>query len=175
MALAVHLRKAEETAGTDEARAAIAACRAELGTCVDDLRELARGIYPPVLAARGLAAALKGRARSGAGDLRITVRSTVDGRRFGPAVELAAYFTALEALQNAAKHAPGATVTVSLDATETALELRIADDGPGFVTPASGGTGLLGMADRIGAAGGTFAIDSARGAIITALLPFTPE
>jgi signal transduction histidine kinase len=53
VALAVHLRRAEELAGDDEARAAIATCRTALGTCIDDLRELARGIYPPVLAARG--------------------------------------------------------------------------------------------------------------------------
>jgi signal transduction histidine kinase len=172
VALAVHLRRAEELAGSDEARAAIATCRAELGGCIDELRELARGIYPPVLAARGLTAALKGRSRSGAGDLRITVRSTVDGRRFRPAVELAAYFTALEALQNAAKHAPGSNVAVSLDEQDGRLVLRVADDGPGFTGPAGGGTGLLGMADRIGAAGGTFAVDgTGPGTAITVLLP----
>ncbi|MEV4512540.1 histidine kinase [Dactylosporangium sp. NPDC049525] len=172
VALAVHLQKAEELAGSDEARAAIVTCRAELGTCIDDLRELARGIYPPVLAARGLTAALKGRSRSSAGNLRITVRSTVDGQRFSPAVELAAYFTALEALQNAAKHAPGSNVTVSLDERDHRLALRIVDDGPGFVAPASGGTGLLGMADRVGAAGGTFTIDgTGPGTAITVLLP----
>jgi signal transduction histidine kinase len=116
--------------------------------------------------------ALKGRSRSSAGNLRITVRSTVDARRFSPAVELAAYFTALEALQNAAKHAPGANVTVSLDERDHRLVLGIADDGPGFTAPAGGGTGLLGMADRIGAAGGTFTVDgTAGGTSVTALLP----
>ncbi|MDG6106093.1 two-component sensor histidine kinase [Dactylosporangium aurantiacum] len=173
VALAVHLQQAEELAGTEAARAAVAACREELGRCIDELRELARGIYPPVLAARGLTAALRGRARSGAGNLRVAVRSTVDGRRFSPAVELAAYFTALEALQNAAKHAPGSTVTVSLDERDGRLALCVADDGPGFTAPAGGGTGLLGMADRIGAAGGAFAVDSTpRGTTVTALLPY---
>jgi signal transduction histidine kinase len=96
----------------------------------------------------------------------------VDGRRFDPAVELAAYFTALEALQNAAEHAPGSNVTVALAATATALELRIDDDGPGFVAPAGAGTGLLGMADRVGAAGGTCTVGSTgKGTTVTALLP----
>jgi signal transduction histidine kinase len=115
VALAVHLRRAEELAFSDPAGAveALHAGRAALSTCIDDLRELARGIYPPVLAARGLAAALRGKARSPAGDLRVSVRCEVDGR-FSPAIELAAYFTALEALQNAAKHAPGSNVIMSL-------------------------------------------------------------
>jgi signal transduction histidine kinase len=136
-----------------------------LDRCLQDLRDLARGIYPPVLAARGLAAALKSRARTGPGDVRVVVGPGVDGARFGEDVELAAYFGCLEALQNAAKHAPGAAVTVSLEVAGGRLCFTVADDGPGFDTArVTDGTGLTGIRDRLGAVGGTMSIESRPGA-----------
>jgi signal transduction histidine kinase len=165
VALAVGIQGAETLLLTDPeaGRAALRRCRDDLGRCIDDLRELARGVYPPVLAARGLAAALRARGRSGG--VRVVATPAVDGLRFDPDVELAVYFTCLEALQNAAKHAPGATVTVSLDLVDGELRFAVTDDGAGFDpdTARGRGTGLLSMADRIGAAGGSLTVESAPG------------
>ena len=82
------------------------------------------------------------------------------------AVETAVYFTCLEALQNAAKHAPEALVDVDLSLVDGELRFAVVDDGPGFVTGdrAGHGSGLVGMADRLGAVGGTVTVTSAPGA-----------
>jgi signal transduction histidine kinase len=161
--------------------AALAECRAELGRCIDEVRLLAGGIYPPVLIARGLAAALRARARLGTSDVRVNASPAVDGARFPNEVELSVYFCCLEALQNAAKHAPGAHVWVRLEVTDTALTFEVTDDGPGLdpqTVRASGGSGLLGMEDRVGVVGGTLVIDGApgRGCTVrgTVPLPFVP-
>ena len=126
-----------------------------------------------MLATRGLAAALKARARAGPGDVVVVSGPGVDGVRFPEDVELAAYFACLEALQNAAKHAPGAEVVLSLAAAGDVLCFTIADDGPGFDVDASGGgTGLVGMRDRLGAVGGSLSIVSDdRGTRIRGELP----
>ena len=152
---------------------ALSDAREHLDRCIQDLRDLARGIYPPVLATRGLAAALKARARAGPGDVLVVSGPGVDGVRFPEDVELAAYFACLEALQNAAKHAPGAEVVLSLATSGDVLCFTIADDGPGFDVDASGGgTGLVGMRDRLGAVGGSLSIVSDdRGTRIRGELP----
>jgi signal transduction histidine kinase len=185
VALAMSIQDVEEqvTAGRPDAAllAALAECRAELGRCIDEVRLLAGGIYPPVLSARGLTAALRARARLGASDVRVHAASALDGTRFPTEVEMSVYFCCLEALQNAAKHAPGALVRVRLDATDTTLTFEVADDGPGLdpqTARASGGSGLLGMEDRIGVVGGTLTIDAAPGDGCTVRgtvpLPFRP-
>jgi signal transduction histidine kinase len=131
-----------------------------LDRCLQDLRDLARGIYPPVLAARGLVAALKGQARAAPGTVRVVGGPGSDAR-FPEDAELAVYFACLEAMQNAAKHAPGAEVTIGLEATDDRLAFAVADDGPGFDPAANGGgTGLVGLADRLGAVGGTVSVDT---------------
>jgi signal transduction histidine kinase len=155
VALAVSLSAAQHDP------AALAQARDHLDRCIQDLRDLARGIYPPVLAAQGLGPALRARARSGPGDVRVRA----DGVRFPEDVELAAYFACLEAMQNAAKHAPGAAVTVSVHAAPGRMEFLVADDGPGFdPAAATAGTGLVGLADRLGAVGGGVTVESAPGA-----------
>jgi signal transduction histidine kinase len=91
---------------------------------------------------------------------------TGDSTRFPPDIELAAYFACLEAMQNAGKHAPDATVLVGLEVLDGSLCFTVHDDGPGFdpaAVAAGGGTGLLGMADRVGAAGGELTVDSSPG------------
>ena len=131
------------------------------------LQELARGIYPSLLADQGLAAALRTHAGRLPAAVRVEVEPTLVGRRFGRELEAALYFVALEALANAQKHAPRAALTVSLRSTEdgTRLVLEVHDDGPGFdASKAQGGTGLQNMEDRIGAAGGTLTVDSRPGA-----------
>jgi signal transduction histidine kinase len=168
VALAVSLSAAEREP------AALATARADLDRCIQDLRDLARGIYPPVLAAQGLGAALRARARSGPGDVRVRA----DDARFPEEVELAAYFACLEAMQNAAKHAPGAAVTVSVTAVPGRMEFIVADDGPGFdPAAATAGTGLIGLADRLGAVGGGVTVESApgTGTRVHGHLPLPPD
>ncbi len=126
------------------------------------LRDLAHGIYPPLLRDAGLAAAL--RAVGARGPMPVSVVADVPERAV-EAVEAAVYFCCLEALQNVAKYAEGATVTIQLVAAEGELRFTVADDGPGFDPQAAvGGAGLQNMADRLGAVGGTLVIRSAPGA-----------
>ena len=113
----------------DETRAAIA-----------ELRDLARGIAPPVLADRGLAAAVEALASRSAGE--VTVHADLD-RRLAPVVEGAAYFVVCEALANAARHAPGAPVELTLALHDDLLRVTIRDEGPGGADPA--GSGLTGL------------------------------
>jgi signal transduction histidine kinase len=167
VALAGRIRRAERlaAAGPDDLAEALAACVAAVDRCIDDVRQLASGIYPPVLAARGLAAALRARARS-VEHVRVEFDPELAGARFPIAVELGAYFCCLEAMQNSAKHSPGAPVEVRLRTVESDLVFVVTDHGPGFdlaTTPDSGGSGLLGMQDRIAAVGGTLTVESAPG------------
>ncbi len=133
----------------------------EAQQALEDLRDLARGIYPPLLADQGLHAAVEAQARRSP----VPVRVDADGvDRYPPEVEAAVYFSVLEALQNVAKYAQasGATVTLS-DGTGT-LEFVVADDGAGFeASRTTYGTGLQGMADRLAAVGGTLEVRAAPG------------
>ena len=164
VALAVQLRLAEQLTARDPERAA--AMLAELQTrttdALDDLRDLARGIYPPLLADQGLGAALTAQARKAA----VKVAVDVDGiGRYAQPIEAAVYFSCLEALNNVAKYASASTATVSLSERDGALTFTVADDGRGFDPDASSyGTGLQGITDRLQAIGGDVAIRSAPGA-----------
>lgn len=146
----------------------------ELGDALGELRELAYGIYPPVLQTGGLSEALTEVARRSVADIDLDVAAV---GRYEQVVETALYFTALEALANATKHAPQAAVVVRLIETGTHVTLEIADDGPGFA-PASPLTsrGLLNMNDRVRAVDGDFAIQSSpgNGTRVTASIPASP-
>ena len=135
--------------------------RGAVQDALDDLRDLARGIYPPLLADKGLAAALEAQAR------RAAVATTVhaDGvGRYPPEVEAAVYFCALEALQNVAKYAEASSASVRLTQRDGDLMFEIEDDGRGFdATLTRRGTGLQGMADRLDAIGGTLTVRSTPG------------
>lgn len=131
---------------------------------VQQLRDLAHGIYPPLLMDAGLGEAV--RAASARSPLAVDVR--VEGvQRHATAIEAAVYFCCLEALQNAAKHAPGAGVTVRLvehrgDDGPPLLSFEVSDDGPGLGSAGTGsGQGLQNMADRLGAVGGSVSWDDA--------------
>jgi signal transduction histidine kinase len=137
-----------------------------LQDALDDLRDLARGIYPPLLADRGLAVALEAQARKGA--VATTVESDGIGR-YQQEVEAAVYFCALEAMQNVAKYAEATSTVVRLAEADGYLLFEIEDDGRGFDPGATGyGTGLQGMADRLDAIGGTLEVGSepARGTVV---------
>jgi signal transduction histidine kinase len=164
VALTVKLRLLEQIAGRDPAKVAgmAAQLQAETTETLEDLRDLARGIYPPLLADQGLSAALEAQARKST--LPVTVESTGLGR-FPQDVEAAIYFSCLEALQNVAKYAQASRVTISLDRSNGRLSFAVTDDGVGFDPDASTyGTGLQGIADRIDALDGTFEIISSVGA-----------
>ena len=107
----------------------------ELGNVARDalteLRNLARGIFPPLLADRGLPAALRSHVERGAGDVHLTMGADVEALRFAPEAETAIYFCIREALQNAAKHAPAARVCVTLRHQDGSLVVRSARRRPG--------------------------------------------
>jgi signal transduction histidine kinase len=135
------------------------------------LRDLARGIYPPLLADRGLAAAVEAQLR------KATVPATLetDGLgRYRQEIEAAVYFCCLEALQNVQKYAGATRATVRLYQRDGTLVFEVSDDGAGFDPDATPrGSGLTNMADRLDALGGTIEVESAlgRGTVVRGTLP----
>jgi signal transduction histidine kinase len=163
VALAVQLRLAAQMVGTDEGkqRTLLASLSTRANEALEDLRDLARGIYPPLLMDKGLAAALEAQARKAA--VPTTIRADATGR-FSQEVEAAVYFCVLEALQNVAKYAEASRAIVTLSDGSGELRFSVVDDGKGFDTVATGyGTGLQGIADRIAAIGGEVTIASVPG------------
>lgn len=140
---------------------------------IADLRQLAAGIHPAVLSQRGLAAAMT----SLAAQLPIAVQVEVPHRRLPEAIERSVYFFCSEALTNVVKHAHAscAWVRVELDGPKCVLQVR--DDGVGGARPRSETSGLNGLADRIGALGGTMEISSppADGTVLLATIPLPSE
>ena len=156
----------------DEAADLLAQTEHQAGEALTELRELAHGIYPPLLADLGLGAALQAQARKAA--LPVTVEAAVG--RYPQQAEAAVYFCVLEALQNAAKYAQASAARVTLCHDGQHLMFTVADDGTGFdpaTTPM--GTGLQGITDRLAALGGTVGITSAPGygTQITGRIPAT--
>jgi signal transduction histidine kinase len=163
VALGVQLRLADAIVDRDAAKAheLLAKLQDDTETAIGELRDLARGIYPPLLADRGLGPALEAQARKST----VPVVVEADGvGRFHQDTEAAVYFSCLEALQNVAKYAEASRATIALRHREGALEFSVIDDGRGFEPDAvAHGSGLQGMADRLDAIGGTLAVDSAHG------------
>ena len=148
--------------GHDPARAqALHALEEDVDATIDEVRSLARGIYPPLLARTGLGQALRGVSREAA--LPTTVHADGLGR-YPAEIEATVYFSCVEALQNAAKHARQATGTTISVWQDQELHFEVRDDGAGFelqTTPY--GTGLGNLSDRLAAVGGTMNIQSAPG------------
>ena len=130
-----------------------------LSSTLDELREFARGIHPAILVKGGLALALKTLARRSS--VRVTLDIRTQERLPGP-VEVAVYYVISEALTNAAKYAKASGVHVQVDASTGVLRLDVRDDGVGGADPARG-SGLIGIRDRVEAAGGTFRMTSHNG------------
>ena len=169
VALAVKLRLAKTLARSDTAKAAamLTELRGETAEALETLRDLARGIYPPILEEQGLAAALHAQVyRSG---LAVTIEA--DGLRRHPIeTEAAIYFCCLEALQNAGKYAEASSVTLQLREEGDHLIFSVADDGRGFdPDTVARGSGLQNMADRVVALGGDVEVTSAPGLGTTVL------
>jgi signal transduction histidine kinase len=163
VALSVKLRLAEGlvTRDPEKARAILADLQVQTTETLGDLRDLARGIYPPLLADKGLPAALEAQARRS--PVPVTVHPDGVGR-YGQDVESAIYFCCLEALNNVAKYADASAVEIRLRQSDGELRFEVADDGRGFDTASTHhGTGLQGIADRLDALGGRFEIRTAPG------------
>jgi signal transduction histidine kinase len=149
------------TSAPGEAADLIAQTEQQAAGALEELRELARGIYPPLLADLGLRAALEAQARKAAIPVAV---AAPDLGRYPQKIEAAVYFCVLEALQNVAKYAQASAVHVTLRPDGQWLAFTVEDDGQGFdpaTTPR--GTGLQGISDRLGALGGTADVTSAPG------------
>jgi signal transduction histidine kinase len=161
--LAVQLRLARDLADShpEKAKELLGGLDEEIQATLDGLRDLAHGIYPPLLQDRGLADALAAAA------LRAPIAARVEARgvgRYPPDVEATVYFCCLEALQNAAKHAGGGAIVTLRVHANGGLFFDVADDGAGFdATGARAGVGITNMRDRVGAIGGSLSIDSSPG------------
>jgi signal transduction histidine kinase len=128
------------------------------------LADTAAGVFPITLADHGLLAALAAELRDAAPSVVVESDETVRSRRFPLEVETAVYFACLEAVNNARKHAPAATVTVRIHNTYRGLEFVVADDGPGFTGGEHPtGRGLRNIADRADSAGGSLTVRSSPG------------
>jgi signal transduction histidine kinase len=163
VALAVKARLARSLVGRDDDKATelVEQIGAETQEALEDLRDLARGIYPPLLADKGLPAALEAQARKSPVPVEISPNGV---GRYEEAVEAAVYFSILEALQNASKYADASSVHVRLGQRNGDLTFEVTDDGRGFDTETTSyGTGLQGIADRLRALDGRLEIRSASG------------
>jgi signal transduction histidine kinase len=159
VALSMQLGRAEERLGSDpETAALLRAARGEAGAAIAELRDLARGIAPPVLADRGLAAAVAALGRRAAIPVSVEV---VLGERPAAAIESAAYFVVAEALTNVAKHAPEAEAAVAIGRAGDVLVVEVVDNGPGGADPA--GSGLAGLRGRVEALDGELTVTSPPG------------
>jgi signal transduction histidine kinase len=173
-ALAIKLGMVVDLADDDPALAGelLQEARGDVNNAVRELRDLAHGIYPPLLAESGLPAALAAAAR------RSTLPATVDAAHVGryPAdVEATVYFCCLEAMQNACKYAGHeAALTLRVREDPGKLTFQVADNGTGFDAKNRGlGAGFLNMADRLGALGGSLQVDSAprQGTTVSGTVP----
>jgi signal transduction histidine kinase len=143
---------------SDKTKELILQLQQETQDALENLRDLARGIYPPLLADQGLVAALESQARKA--PIPVSVHGNGVGR-FPQETEAAVYFCILEALQNTAKYANASRATVRLNSEDTQLTFEVEDDGVGFDSQTTlRGSGLTNMADRVEALGGTLSVSS---------------
>jgi signal transduction histidine kinase len=173
--LALGLRAAEEKvpAGLDDLRTEVGRFADRLTSVLDELREISRGIHPAILIEGGLSPAIEALALRSMVPVKLNVRCE---RRLPESVEVAAYYVVSEGLTNAAKHANASCVEVDLHAEEESLSLAIHDDGMGGADP-GGGSGLMGLKDRVEALGGRFEVTSpaGRGTRLDVVIPLVAE
>ncbi|MER6736484.1 sensor histidine kinase [Streptomyces puniciscabiei] len=170
LAMGLGLAKEKLLEDPDSAAAMVEEAHGEVKLALQELRDLARGIHPAVLTDRGLDAALS----SVASRCTVPVKVTVDlPDRPAPAIEGIAYFTVSELLQNISKHSRARSASVDVWRTEDRLFMQVRDDGQGGAR-LDGGTGMRGLAERLGAVDGLFVLDSPPGGptVVTAELPW---
>ena len=177
LAMGLQLAKTAVPHEADELAAQLDDLAAEAASTLDEVRELARGIHPAMLVEGGLPSALKAFTRRCTIPVRLDVRAD---RRLPEPIEVAAYYVVAEALTNAVKHAHASTIAVQVDTAVAgdgtdALRVCVRDDGDGGAD-LSGGSGLVGLKDRVEALGGRLWVQSPRGAgtTVQAQLPLTP-
>jgi signal transduction histidine kinase len=169
VAIGVRLRLADQMVDRDPAKAheMLAEVQTESQEAIDALRDLARGIYPPILADRGLVAALEAQARKS--HVPVEIRGSGIGR-YPQEIEAATYFCVLEALQNVAKYAGASRTTVTLAQEDGSLRFEVSDDGAGFdPSTVAKGSGLQNMEDRLAALGGSVTVESSPGSGTTVI------
>jgi signal transduction histidine kinase len=169
VAMGVRLRLADQMIDRDPTKAheMLAEVQSESQEAIDALRDLARGIYPPVLADHGLVAALEAQARKSHVPIEILGQGL---ERYPQEIEAAAYFCVLEALQNVAKYARASRATVTLAQQGGSIGFEVSDDGAGFdAGNVAKGSGLQNMEDRLAALGGSLTVESSPGAGTTVI------
>jgi signal transduction histidine kinase len=179
VALALALRRARAQLDRDPAAAGqlLDEATGELAEATEELRELARGIHPPVLTDRGLVPALE--ALAGRAPLPVSVEAA-GVQPAPPAVEAAAYFVVSEALTNVARHADAETAVVRVASVNGSLEVAVSDDGKGGADTGAG-SGLRGLSDRVAALDGVLEVESSKGggttirAVMPASMPSSGE
>jgi signal transduction histidine kinase len=170
LAMGLGLAKEKLLEDPDAAALMVDEAHGEVKLALQELRDLARGIHPAVLTDRGLDAALS----SVASRCTVPVKVTADlDARPAAAIEGIAYFTVSELLQNVSKHSGARSAAVDVWRTDERLLIQVRDDGHGGAG-LDGGTGMAGLADRLGAVDGLFVVDSPVGGptVITAELPW---
>lgn len=168
----VNLQRAQQKWSSDPTRARelLDAGVAEAESAVETLRELAAGIHPALLSDLGLRAALE----TLAARIVIPVSLKIDDLELPPPLAASAYFFCSEALTNVVKHAAATRASVRVEAVGDELTIEVSDDGIGGAVSGSGGSGLIGLSDRIGALEGSFAFGSpygGGGTTVTARIP----
>jgi signal transduction histidine kinase len=173
LALKARATEAMTARPSDEIRGELSLLADGLGTALDELREISRGIHPAVLSEAGLGPALKALARRSAVPVALDLNL---GPRLAEPLEVAAYYVASEALTNAAKHAQASVIEVLADGRDGALTLSIRDDGIGGADPGRG-SGIIGLKDRVEALGGTISVLSppGHGTTLHVHLPAAPS
>jgi signal transduction histidine kinase len=159
--LALELRAAEDRvpSGLEDIRTDFGRFADRLTSVIEELREMSRGIHPAILTEGGLSPAVEALALRSPVPVKLNVRSE---RRLPDATEVAAYYVVSEALTNAAKHAGASHVQIDVHVEDERLCLSVVDDGVGGADP-NGGSGLIGLRDRVEALGGTFDVASPPG------------
>jgi signal transduction histidine kinase len=174
VALALRLRIAQRSVPPDatELGQALSDVADELTGVIEELREMARGIHPAILAQGGLGPALRTLSRRS--EIPVEIEVNVDGR-LPDQVEVAAYYVVAETLTNVARHAHARIVRIEAGVEDGRLCLAVSDDGVGGADAARG-SGLTGLADRVQALGGNFTVDSppGNGTRLTVALPLLP-
>jgi signal transduction histidine kinase len=176
MAMQIKLALARDQAGEGELGSKLDELSEDASAAVQELRALAHGIYPTVLRERGVGDALHAFAKLSPTPVKVVDRGV---RRAASGIEAAVYYCALEAIQNAVKHAgPNANVTVMLAPVGDRIEFEVSDEGTGFdLAEHADGFGIVSMEDRIGAMGGTLEVDSSpgRGTRVFGSVPLVQE
>ncbi|MEU6928520.1 sensor domain-containing protein [Streptomyces sp. NPDC046374] len=171
LAMGLGLAKEKLLDDPDAAAAMVGEAHGEVKLALQELRDLARGIHPAVLTDRGLDAALSAIAAR----CTVPVKVGVDlPARPAEAIEGIAYFTVSELLQNVSKHSRARAASVEVWRSEDRLMIQVRDDGVGGARLDGGGTGMAGLAERLGAVDGLFVVDSPEGGptVVTAELPW---